>query len=220
MLLIAGMLWGIAQGIKVGSQYGPWMTVCGVIIGAIAGPLTVILGLLLVITIFCFITMIKRMLEPADLVCRCQELGTPAPEHLIADTPIKQEAITESYKLMEWPEFARIRNTEPLTADILRARLAEGVLSQERIALAASLGNAAADELGITPVEPVLSYKSGIKIPKDIHKVLQVWFAAATLCCLGVVMCRASFTDIRERISSGYTTKTEIRYRTACLERK
>ena len=172
MLLIAGMFWGIAQGIKIGSQYGPWMTVCGILIGAIAGPLAVILGLLLVISFFCFIAMIKRVLEPADLVCRCQELNTPTPAHLIADTPIKQEAVAESHKLMEWPEFARIRDAEPLTADILRAHLTEGTLSQDQIALAASLGNSSASALGITPVVPVLQHKSW-KMPKDIQRVLR-----------------------------------------------
>lgn len=171
--LLAGILFGIIIGIKIGSEHGTWMTLFGIVSGAIAGGLAAIGGIILIISFFCFIAMIIRILEPADLVCRCRELNTPTPEHLIADTPIKQEAVAESHKLLEWTEFAQIRNAPPFTKDILQKRLAGGTLSQEQIALAANLGDSAAAALGITPIEPVLYFKGWDKMPNDIQKVLR-----------------------------------------------
>jgi hypothetical protein len=174
LFVVIGIFWGAITGARIGAEYGiAWIKVCGGIVGAIIGGLGVLFASFLVVMLFSLIGMIQRIMEPADLVCRCQKLGTPTPEHLIADTPIKQEAIAESWKLMEWPEFARIRSAEPLTAEILRARLAEGTLSEERITLAASLGDTAATALGTPPIEPVLRFKGWVTMPKDIQKALR-----------------------------------------------
>lgn len=197
--ILAGILAGINTGAEICSKYGgTWIKVCGGIAGGILGGAAVILALFLLVSFFSLIGMLMRMLEPANLVCRCQELGTPAPKHLIADTPIKQEAVAESYKLLKWPEFARTRNTEQMTDYNLRIQLAKGNFSEERIALAAILGDSASTAMGIPPIEPILRNKPYDKIPIDIQRVLRSGLPPR-LCMVWALSCTERVLPIFEK---------------------
>ena len=62
----------------------------------------------------------------------------------------------------------QLRNKGRIAEPQLRARLSEDPEFGERIALAAQLGDAASQVIGMMAREPLLHYKGWAKLPKDI----------------------------------------------------
>ncbi len=182
--VLSGVLSCAALGCKWGAAHGTWIRIgCGVL-GAIIGGAA---GYSLIVVPLWLCGAIGRVLEPADLVCRCR-LGDSAPAHLTPNTGIEITAVAESRRLAEWPELARIRQREPDSEAGLRARLASAPEFSERIALAAQLGDAAARAVGIARSTPVLHFADSRRLPKSLREVLRsglpprLYFVWALLC--------------------------------------
>lgn len=163
--LLIGIVWGAMHGGSLGAKHGFLMGICGVVIGAVLGAIGAVLFMFLLALPFILFGMTKRALEPAELVCRCTESKIPVPEHLKPQTPFEEKVISESHRLNEWSHYGQL----PVDLESL---LKDGSLTNERISLAACLGEPAAKKLGMPSVKPMLSFKYTSKWPEDIKNVL------------------------------------------------
>lgn len=173
VLLLVGIIAGAGFGADLGAPHGAWMKAAAAVLGAVAGGIGVVVFLFLLVLPLCVVDAVRRAMEPADLACRCREPGRTVPEPLVPHTPIEFQALEDSRRLAEWSEYARLGSIQPVTVDHLRARLSNGSLSAERIALAAQLGDPFAKALAVIVVEPVLHYPDWARLPKDVHAVLR-----------------------------------------------
>ena len=90
------MLVGAQRGAALGGQYGPWGLVGGMIGGALLGGVAFVATVFALYLPFGFFGMVRRILEPADLVCRCEEPDRECPENLAPQSSLAIESIEES----------------------------------------------------------------------------------------------------------------------------
>jgi hypothetical protein len=195
MAVLTGIFLGAGKGAEVTRAHGTSARVCGIVLGAIAGGTGVVAAFLLP---FYLINMVRRALQPADFVCHCRESNAPIPEHLLPQTSIQHQAVAESRRLAEWPEFAELHTKDVVTEDSLRSRVAEGSLSMERVAIAACLGVPGARALTGGTVNAVLNYKHWARLPADIQATMRSGLPPR-LCMVWALSCAERVLPVFER---------------------
>lgn len=210
ILLLTSIMVGLIHGLQWGARHGKWLAVVGGIGGAVLGVLVVVAAAFMVVSPFALYAAIKRILEPADLVCTCDAVGQVTPENLAPRTPLETEAFAESCRLAELPALACLRGAAVSEA-WLRDRVNQSPMYTQRIALAARLGDPAARSFGLPAPQPLLDYDSWTKLPKDLQAVLRSGLPPR-LCLLWALTCaeralrtfeREFHQDKRPRIAIG-----------------
>jgi hypothetical protein len=197
ILLMCAVIYGGLLGLKWGVSHERWIKALAGIVGAVLGGIGFYAALFLIFSPFMVYGAIKRALQPADLVCHCQP-GDPTPKHLQPDKEIEIQALAESRRLAELPDYARFRETEPATEESLREQLTKNLDFAERIALAARLGNASALAIGIEPRKPLIRYKNWAKLPEDLRAVLRSGLPPR-LCIVWAMVCVERVLPVFER---------------------
>jgi Imm-5 like putative immunity protein len=195
------MIAGGVLGYRMFEGAGPWLQVGATVAGGVLGLVMPGLALGLISLPFLVAAGLLRVMQPAELVCHCNDSSdrtTGIPDHLLATSPVAVQAVWESYRLMMWPEFARLHPSPGWTRDTLRTRLAAGSLSEERVALAAELRDATAEGVAAelrTSGQP-LSAGITTNLNKALPNVLQQ--APPRLCTLWALACAGRVLPVFE----------------------
>ncbi len=185
------VLAGAALGNHLYGGESLWLRAGAVALGGIGG----VVGLALVITLitapFYLLGALRRVREPADFVCRCPKTPTGKLDRspgaasiiLVSRSRESARALEEGLRAAEWLELAPLRRPlDGLTIPDLRREVAAGSLTEERVALASALGDAAATALDVEPREPSLRRPSSA-VPKEVQLALRSGLPPR-LCCV------------------------------------
>ncbi len=166
------------------------------VLGGILGGLAVILLLVILVLLYEFIAMIARILQPAELQCRCGERSHPVPEGLAPGTPLEEKVFQDSRCYPEGSPW--VQPSGGFSREEIESRLIRGVLSPERIALAAHLGYTGAGALSSSAVRPILDMDNWPRMPEDVGAALRSGLPPR-LCLAWAVECVGHLLPVFER---------------------